>query len=183
MQLVRVGILGHVGRFRSTDGVRYPRGARVIVRTARGLEVGEILGSSAGEATSSGNGGPADGQLLRGMTAQDELLAARLAGRSDEAYEACVSVLAERGVNAVLTDTELLFDGASLYFHFLGAPPAEAETLTAELAEAYEAKAQIGRFAQTLSEGCGPGCGTEAAKGQGGCDSCATCAVASACKK
>ena len=37
------------------------------------------------------------------------------------------------------------------------------------------------RFADTLSEGCGPGCGTEEAMGQGGCESCTSCAVASAC--
>jgi len=184
MHLVRVGIHGQVGRFRSADAMRYPRGARVVVRTTRGLEVGQVLSSGVGsDSAANGERGLADGQLLRGMTAQDELLAARLAGRSSEAYQACVSLLAERGVRAVLTDTELLFDGSSLYFHFLGDPPAEAQMLTTELAETYEAKAQIGRFAQTLAEGCGPGCGTEEAKGQGGCDSCASCAVASACKK
>ncbi|MEM8865442.1 MAG: PSP1 C-terminal domain-containing protein [Planctomycetota bacterium] len=175
MHLIRVGILGHVGRFRSADATRYPRGARVIVRTARGTEIGEVLADA--------TPGDTDGMVLRGMTTQDELLATRLARRSDEAYEACVQLLAERGVAAVLTDTELLFDGRGLYFHFLGEPPAEAEALTAELAEAYEAKAQIGRFAETLAEGCGPGCGTEEAQGQGGCDSCVSCAVASACKK
>lgn len=176
MHLVRIGILGHVGRFRSAGGVRHPRGARVVARTARGLEVGEVLGDS-------DRVGAADGEVLRRMTPQDELLAERLARRGDEAYEACVRLLAERGVAAVLTDAELLFDGRGLYFHFLGDPPAEAEALTAELAETYEAVAQIGRFAETLTEGCGPGCGTEEAKGQGGCDSCTTCAVASACKK
>ena len=112
------------------------------------------------------------------MATQDELLAERLDRRRDEAYDACVALLAERGVPAVLTDVELLFDGRGLYFHFLGDPPPEAEALTAELAEAYEATAQIGRFAETLAEGCGPGCGTAEAKGQGGCDSCSTCAVA-----
>ncbi|MEM9186299.1 MAG: PSP1 C-terminal domain-containing protein [Planctomycetota bacterium] len=174
MHLVRVGVLGQVGRFRSTDGARYQRGARVVVRTARGLETGEVLSES------TGSGG--DGELLRGMTVEDDLLAQRLARRGNDAFRACVGRLEERGVEAVLADVELLFDGRGLYFHFLGDVPQEAEALTAELAEVYEAEAQIGRFAETLSEGCGPGCGTEAAKGSGGCDSCATCAVASACK-
>lgn len=176
MPIVRVGNLGHVGRFRSAVGVLCRRGERVIVRTARGLEIGEVLEAS--EA-----GGTSDGELLRKMSKQDELLAERLASRSNEAYQACAGLLAERGVPAVLTDVELLFDGRGLYFHFLGDPPPEAEALTAELAEAYEATAQIGRFAETLAEGCGPGCGTEEAKGQGGCDSCTSCAVAAACKK
>ena len=43
MHLVRVGNLGHVGRFASAEALRYPRRARVVVRTRRGLEVGEVL--------------------------------------------------------------------------------------------------------------------------------------------
>ena len=52
---------------------------------------------------------------------------------------------------------------------------------TTRLAETYEAKVQFRKFTETLIEGCGPGCGTEEAKGQGGCESCTSCAVASAC--
>ena len=37
------------------------------------------------------------------------------------------------------------------------------EPLTAELAEAYEAKAQFRKFTETLTQGCGPDCGTERA--------------------
>src|SRR5205085_798999 len=69
--LVRVGVMGNVGRFVSPDAVHYPRGARVIIRTPRGLEIGEVLGDGA---DSSPDLADADGALLRAMTAQDELL-------------------------------------------------------------------------------------------------------------
>ena len=69
---VRVGALGAVGRFVAEGAERYPRGARVVCRTERGLEVGEVL--SAIEAASN----PAnDGTLLRRITPQDDLLLAR----------------------------------------------------------------------------------------------------------
>ena len=35
--------MGQVGRFAAVDAVRYPRRSRVIVRTRRGLELGEVL--------------------------------------------------------------------------------------------------------------------------------------------
>ena len=35
--------MGQVGRFAAVDAVRYPRRSRVIVRTRRGLEMGEVL--------------------------------------------------------------------------------------------------------------------------------------------
>jgi hypothetical protein len=57
----------------------------------------------------------------------------------------------------------------------------EVEAITQQLAETYDSIAQFRAFAHTMTAGCGPGCGTEEAAGQG-CVSCATgCAVADAC--
>lgn len=174
--LVRVGALGQVGRFDSVDGVRYARGARVICRTGRGLEVGEVL------VPAEGNGHAADGELLRRVTVQDELLLARLERHRDEAYRACSTLLTQRGHSAVLLDVEHLFDGQSLYFYFLGEVTPELAALTSELAAAYETRVQFHQFVETLTAGCGPGCGTEEAAGQG-CSSgaCSSCAAATAC--
>jgi cell fate regulator YaaT (PSP1 superfamily) len=178
--LVRYGLLGHVGRFAAVDAVRYPRRARVVLRSARGLEVGEILAGPDAESLAPGE---SSGQILRRMTVQDDLLEARLQRRRHEAFTACEQLLSEAGVDAALVDVEHLFDGQGLFFYFLGDPPPAAAAVTGRLAETYEAAVEFRKFAETLSEGCGPGCGTEAAKGQGGCDSCSSCAVAAACKK
>lgn len=167
--------MGSIGRFTATDGVRYPRGSRVICRTRRGLEVGEVL------APEEASAGPADGNLLRRMAVEDELLVARLRKNRDEAWEACSRLLDERRLNAVLIDVEHLFDGEALIFHFLGNISPEIEALTGELAATYETKVQFRQFAETLSEGCGPGCGTDEAAGHCG-TGCAGCAIASACK-
>ena len=43
--LVRVGRLGEIGLFAAVDRTCYPRRARVIVRSERGLELGEVLAS------------------------------------------------------------------------------------------------------------------------------------------
>ena len=170
--------MGQVGRFAAVDAVRYPRRSRVVVRTRRGLELGEVL--SPPEDTDDGRAF-ADGELLRGVTVQDELLQARLERNRQDAYAACATMLAESGTPAVLVDVEHLFDGQGLFFYFLGDVTPELESYTARLAETYEAKVQFRKFTETLIEGCGPGCGTEEAKGQGGCASCTSCAVASAC--
>lgn len=174
--IVRTGVLGQIGRYRSVDATRFLRGSRVIVRTTRGLEVGEVLSPPSAESDAQ-----ADGALLRGMTVEDELLAARLASKRQAAYEACHRRLAESRVSAVLLDVEHLFDGQSLVFYFLGTQTPELQSITADLAAVYDAEAQIGSFADLLAAGCGPGCGTEAAAGQG-CVSCqAGCAIAGLC--
>ena len=175
--LVRVGALGHVGRFTAVDSVHYPRHSRVILRTGRGLEVGEIL-ATPDEAL---DPAPGEGSILRGMTIEDQLLEARLERNKQAAFEACSARLSLLEAPTTLMDVEHLFDGRTLLFYFLGEITPEVESLTSELAEVYEAQAQFRKFAEAVTEGCGPGCGTEAATG-GGCKTCATgCAVASAC--
>ena len=176
--LVRVGVMGNVGRFVSPDAVHYPRGARVIIRTPRGLEIGEVLGRGT---SSSPDLADADGALLRAMTIEDELLEARLVKNRAQAYDACAHRIVELGLPTVLIDVEHLFDGRSLVFYFLGEITPELEAITGDLAELYDAQAKFREFAKVVEEGCGPGCGTEHAAG-GGCSSCATgCAVAGSC--
>jgi hypothetical protein len=176
--LVRVGAMGLVGRFASVDAVCYPRRSRVIVRTRRGLELGDVLCPP----DELDDDQPfADGDLLRGVTVQDELLQARLEKNRQDAYKACAAVLAEKCIPAMLVDVEHLFDGQGLYFYFLGDVPPELEAYTERLAETYEAKVQFRKFTESLIEGCGPDCGTDEVKGRGGCDNCTSCAVAAAC--
>lgn len=173
---VRVGVLGQIGCFSSADRIDFHRNCRVICRTTRGLEIGQVLA----RAETNHGSHPTDGVLLRPVTPEDDLLLARLEKKKQAAFQACLDTLAEQGVSAVLMDVEHLFDGQSLYFYFLGEVPPQVESITNHLAESYEATVQFRRFAEVLAEGCGPGCGTDDAVN--GCgSSCDTCAIAGSC--
>ena len=177
--LVRVGILGHVGRLTAVDAVAYPRHARVICRTSRGLEVGEILSQVEYDPQT----WQGDGSILRSVTVEDDLLLARQQRNRLEAISACQRLLEQSHSGAVLMDAEQLFDGGTLYFYFLGELSPELEPLVSRLAEVYDANVAFRQFAETVANGCGPGCGTDAAAGfcgvsEGGCS---TCAASGAC--
>ncbi len=182
--LARFGALGEIAGFTSVDGARFPRGARVVLRTSRGLELGEVLappdaGGATREMGDIGGQLASGGSILRGMTAEDALLEARLDKNRRQAFDACEKRLAALDLPAALIDVESLFDGRTLCFYFLGPMTPELEQVTSELAETYEAQAQLRRFADTLTAGCGPGCGTEDGSS---CQSCGSgCAVAEAC--
>ena len=154
VHLVRVGAVSQVGRVAAVDAARYPRDARVVVRTARGLEVGEVLAAPSGESQAA-----QDGAILRGMTIEDQLLEVRLLKNREAAYAACANRLSELKLDVSLVDVEHLFDGRTLVFYFLGRQPPELETVTSELAAIYDTQVQFQAFANTLTEGCGPGCG------------------------
>jgi len=167
--------MGHVAGFSAVDAARYDRGTRVVLRTGRGLELGEVLTSLADDSAV-----PHEGTVLRAMTEQDRLLESRLLKNRREAYAACLDKLAERGLSTTLIDVEHLFDGRSLIFYFLGDQPPELTRVTDELADTYDAQVQFRAFTDAVVAGCGPDCGTEDAAG---CGSCGTgCAIAAACK-
>jgi cell fate regulator YaaT (PSP1 superfamily) len=174
LHFVRIGALGRVGRFAAVSGSTYPRGKRVVCRTGRGLEVGEVLNAAAGSPSA------VDGVLLRQVTPEDDLLLARLEQHRDEAYHACRRLLQERAIPATLMEVEHLFDGQSLYFYFLGEVGPPIEALTQELAETYATRVQFRKFADALTQGCGPDCGTVRAAGCG--SGCSECSIASACR-
>ena len=174
-RLVKTGLLGAVGCFRAPDRQIYPRDAQVVCRTERGLEIGTVLCSIEDETRAPSP----DGDLLRVVGREDQMLIGRLEQFRDRAYNACNKLLKERGSSAVLVDVEHLFDGESLYFYFLGQPDPEVEQLTSELAETYERKVKFRKFAETLASGCGPDCGTKDCS----TGSCAGCALAGGCGK
>jgi len=120
-----------------------------------------------------------DGEILRAMTVEDDLLAQRLEKNKHRAFEACRRKLDKTDAQATLIDLELLFDGRSLFFYFLGEVTPQIDALTAELGELYKAKVKFRQFTEALIHGCGPDCGTQDATG--GCDHCTSCAVAGAC--
>ena len=149
----------------------------MICRTRRGLELGEVLNPATREEQHSA----LDGNLVRAVTVEDDLLIARMERNRTEAYEECVRRLEREEIEASLMDVEHLFDGQSVYFYFLGELSPQIESITSELAEAYEAKVQFREFTDAVERGCGPDCGTDSAEGCG--TGCTSCSIAAACKK
>lgn len=147
----------------------------MICRTNRGLEFGEVLNSVAGDESEK------LGTVLRRATPEDHLLWARIQKNRLAASSECEQLLtnhADQYPGVALMDVELLFDGQSLFFYFLGEISQEAapklELLTSDLAKAYEARVKLRSFADALITGCGPDCGTsEACGSKGGCSGCA----------
>jgi len=171
--LIQVGAMGAIGRFAAVDWSAYRRGDRVICRTLRGLEVGRVMSAADGAA------GEQDGELLRRVSIEDQLLISRLERHRDEAFSACERLLAQRELDALLVDVEHLFDGKTVVFYFLGEVDSATQEMTDQLAASYEKTVRFRKFSETLYEGCGPDCGTESAAGCG--DGCSNCSASTTC--
>lgn len=179
---VRIGLQTRVGRFQTELDADIARGTRLVCRTPRGIEVGHCLAPLDREGWQPER---ADGQILRRMTAEDELLWAHLHELSQETYRVCNDWLNQQGSSALLLEVEPLLDGRTLFFHFLSDVDADVQQHLDHLVELFEQAVRQSKFAQLLEHGCGPGCGTAAAeKGCGtSAGGCAVCKVASACSR
>ncbi len=173
---VRTGVLGAVLRGYAPDS-SYPLGRRVVVRDDGALRIGQVLAPCRPPAGVE----EASVAIVRLATAEDELLAGRLERRQAEAVASCQAYLRERGVRACLLDAEYALDGSQLWFYFLGEAPDDNGNLLAELARRHGVAIELASFVRTLTEGCGPDCGSADAAGcrDGGCS---VCSLAAACR-
>ena len=175
---VRIGYSAEMGLFGGPWPSNVRRGTLVLCRTQRGLEVGEYLSQASAHK-------PADGligQFLRTLTEEDKLLWHNLKEQGKVALQSCQAWLDEQRIEATLLDVEPLFDGRTLYFHFLSAVDEIVQKELDVLAKLFEERVRESKFSKLLEHGCGPGCGTDkATNGCGSSGGCAVCKIAGAC--
>ncbi|MCD0463499.1 PSP1 domain-containing protein [Roseiconus lacunae] len=172
---IRIGALAEIRIASALLPLR--RGQRVVVRTQRGIEIGHVSASCPAETQR--RMGPVVCRVVRPTTESDEMLVRRLEKYRSKAVEACRKRLSESGSHCTLLDVDQLFDGGTIVMQFLGDVDDVADSIAQEVTEEYESVVKTKHLAELLSEGCGPGCGTEGGGGcgtQGGCGTaCSSC--------
>lgn len=181
----RVGHHGQVGRFHAAGTTPFSRGQTVVLRTARGVELGTILAPRLGASPASNPGSAwpssADGTILRPASTEDRWLQQSLEAAAHQAFHACQAFLTAHDYPDVLLDVEPLLDARTLYFYFVGTPTLELRPQLEQLASIFHETVRQSLSARQLDEGCGPGCGTSTAAGCGSSGGCSVCVVAQAC--
>ena len=176
LYLVRVGTQQEVIPVQAGT-ISLERGEQIICRTPRGIEMGEVLTATHPEYVETATAS----KYIRRSRPEDELLWRQLTSLSVNASTACQAFLVGQANADVLLEVEPLFDGRTLYFHFLGTPSLETEQHVQELSDIYQKSVASSRFAALLEHGCGPGCGTKEKSGCGTGGGCAVCAIAGGC--
>ena len=127
-----------------------------------------------------GLGGASDGQILRRMTAEDQLLWNNLEHLAAQSHDACQQWLVESNSLDQLLDVEPLFDGRTLYFHFLNQASPETDAQLERLVAIFQETVRSSTFSHLLEHGCGPGCGTASAT-RGCGTACHSCTASKGC--
>jgi hypothetical protein len=180
--LVHHGSAGHLGRFGATTGDALDRGATVVVRSRRGLELGEVLCPVDPDRPALPD--PFVGELLRPATPADHAAAARCEQQAHALFDDGSRLTDELAVPLALVDVEVFLDGRQALLHALRLGPCDEGPLLAALGARHDLIVRLYDLAQEPAaaghddHGCGScgsgGCGSGecGSCGSGGCGSC-----------
>src|SRR3954471_1451107 len=116
--VVRSGVMRSLCVFAPSRGENYLRGARVIVRTDRGLELGEVLCEATDEAVE-GMADPRRGQIVRAATTDDHRELEQLREQERKEFDIVAGCVAKSGLSMKLVDVEHIFGGERIVVYYL----------------------------------------------------------------
>jgi cell fate regulator YaaT (PSP1 superfamily) len=140
--VVRYGQLRQLGEFAGLDGQDHPRGQKVVVRSDRGAELGEVL-CPATDRTAKFLENPAQGPILRVATAEDLAAGARLAERQAQGFATCLEFIGRRKLQMDLVDVEAILGGERMVFYYLSEKRVDFRELVKDLARAFQTRIEM----------------------------------------
>lgn len=140
--VVRYGSMRMLGVLPPRGNVSHARGARVIVRTGRGLEAGEVLCEASEEMTARLDK-PPQGQILREMTAEDANELAHLEASAQDEFRTCQRHVEALNLDMQLVDVEHLFGGERVIVYYLAEGRVDFRDLVKRLAAEFQTRIEM----------------------------------------
>jgi cell fate regulator YaaT (PSP1 superfamily) len=140
--IVRHGAMRLIGEFTPAEGSAFERGHRVIVRTERGQEAGEVLCPSTPQAAAH-LPEPTQGEIVRRMTADDLRREDQLRETSKKQFETGAKLVAEHKLQMQLVDVEPVFGGERLIFYFLAEKRVDFRELVRAMAREFQTRIEL----------------------------------------
>jgi len=140
--IVRHGAMRFLGQFEPTGATAYCRGHDVVVRTERGLEIGQVLCDANPRAVEMLSE-PTRGQIVRTLTADDREQLGGVKERESAEYDTCARFIEQRKLQMELVDVEHLFGGERIVFYFLAEKRVDFRELVKDLAREYQTRIEL----------------------------------------
>lgn len=140
--VVRHGVMRQLGVFGVRGGDMYTRGAQVIARTNRGLEVGEVLCEATDHVVSQMNE-PKHGQILHLQSDEDVGEIRRLHEQEQSEHEICQKHIKELDLEMQLIDVEHLYGGERVVVYYLSENRVDFRQLVKTLAKEFQTRIEM----------------------------------------
>jgi cell fate regulator YaaT (PSP1 superfamily) len=140
--IVRHGAMRLLGEFTAPEGAMFARGVRLVIRTERGLELGDLLCLATPQAVAH-LPEPSNGEIVREMTADDRLREEEVRAASRLQFETAARLIAEHKLQMQLVDLESLFGGERIVFYFLAEKRVDFRELVRSMAREFQARIEL----------------------------------------
>jgi cell fate regulator YaaT (PSP1 superfamily) len=140
--VVRHGRMRLLGEYTGMAGQDHLRGQRVVVRSDRGFELGEVL-CAATDRTALFLESPNRGEILRVATTDDIIAENKLADLRNDGFTACREFIAKRRLQMDLVDVEVVFGRERIVFYYLAEKRVDFRELVKDLARALQTRIEM----------------------------------------
>ena len=140
--IVRHGAMRLLGEFVPPPEGAPGRGTRVVVRTDRGLELGDVLCPATPQAVAH-LPEPTRGDILRQMTDDDRRREEQLRESGKKQFETAGRLVADHRLQMQLVDVEPLFGGERLIFYFLAEKRVDFRELVRAMAREFQTRIEL----------------------------------------
>ena len=120
----------------------YTRNTRVIARTGRGLEVGDVL-CEADEKALAQLVDPPSGSIQREMSVEDARELNHLLSKADEESDTCLRIVREIGLEMDLVEIERIFGGERMVVYYLAEGRIDFRELVKRLAHEFQTRIEM----------------------------------------
>jgi cell fate regulator YaaT (PSP1 superfamily) len=131
-----------LGEFRGLPGQAHPRGQKVVVRSDRGHEIGEVL-CPATDRTAKFLENPLRGDMVRVASEEDRGIVACLPARQSDGMAACREFIQKRKLQMELVDVEAILGGERLVFYYIAEKRVDFRELVKDLARALQTRIEM----------------------------------------
>ncbi len=155
---VRYGYMGFIGEFKYAPGMLFGCGAKVVIQTMRGIEIGQQVSLTCTGCDKSikrqqildyaKNSGPdfyrlKSGRILRSATAQDLLEEKHLNDGRGEKLARARELARQHGLKMKFVACEHLFGGERIVFHFMSEDRVDFRDLVRDLAHDFHTRIEM----------------------------------------
>jgi cell fate regulator YaaT (PSP1 superfamily) len=140
--VVRYGQMHFLGEFTDRIDRDLARGQRIVVRSDRGTELGEVL-CLATERTALFLENPVRGEILRTASPDDLAMEAQLAELQKAGFATCREAIVRRRLQMELIDAEVILGRERMVFYYLAEKRVDFRELVKELARALQTRIEM----------------------------------------
>jgi cell fate regulator YaaT (PSP1 superfamily) len=140
--VVRYGRMRFLGEYGGPGDEGHRRGERVVIRSDRGTELGEVLCASSSR-TSGFLEQTTTGAILRTASVEDLEHEASLVKSQKDAFRICQEFIARRRLQMDLVDVEIIFGRERIVFYYLAAKRVDFRELVKDLARALHVRIEM----------------------------------------